>query len=74
MVIRSFFFRFLKVPPDTHIPEFNGPGPGKGEEKPSRLSSCQQVIGAWAMGAKVSVDHRNLGIHVRYTNMLKGIA
>ncbi|PVD22126.1 hypothetical protein C0Q70_17930 [Pomacea canaliculata] len=53
-----------EVPPGTQIPEFNGPGPGKGEEKPSRLSSCQQVLGAWAMGAKAMVYPEEAGIPV----------
>jgi dopamine beta-monooxygenase len=35
------------------IPAYNGPGMSEG--KPPGLSVCRRVIGAWAMGATVSI-------------------
>lgn len=40
--------------PDEVVPSYNGPGLAEG--KPPGLSICRKVIGAWAMGASVSID------------------
>ncbi|OWF54665.1 dopamine beta-hydroxylase-like [Mizuhopecten yessoensis] len=75
-----------EIHPDDDIKPYNGPGMAEG--KPPELSTCRNVIGAWAMGsgpfilppdAGIPIGERSassfilLEIHYNNPNLLKGI-
>ena len=43
-----------EVPPGKELRQYDAPCRVYGAERPKGLEECRKVIGAWAMGAKVS--------------------
>ena len=56
-----------EVGPNEKVPYYNGPGLAEG--KPKGLEVCRKVIGAWAMGASVSLSIFHLFIFCQNTNI-----